>query len=65
MPTTVSGGTADDYWDQVVSELVELAGGTDVFATLSSNKSATDRVVTEEVIEAAPDIIIASWCGKR
>ena len=49
-----------------VSELVELAGGTDVFSTLSSNKTATDRVVTsEEVIEAAPDIIIASWCGKK
>ena len=49
-----------------VSELVEMAGGTDVFSTLSSNKSATDRVVTsEKVIEAAPDIIIASWCGKK
>ena len=49
-----------------VSELVEMAGGTDVFSTLSSNESATDRVVTsEKVIEAAPDIIIASWCGKK
>ena len=43
-----------------VSELVELAGGTDVFSMLSSNESAIDRAVTsEEVIEAAPDIIIA------
>ena len=49
-----------------VSELVEMAGGTDVFSSLSSNESATDRVVTsEKVIEAAPDIIIASWCGKK
>ena len=49
-----------------VSELIEIAGGTDVFSTLSSNDSANDRVVTsEEVIEAAPDIIIASWCGKK
>ena len=49
-----------------VSELIEMAGGTDVFSTLSSNESATDRVVTsEKVIEAAPDIIIASWCGKK
>ena len=49
-----------------VSELIEIAGGTDVFATLSSNESAIDRVVTSErVIEAAPDIIIASWCGKK
>ena len=44
-----------------VSELIEIAGGTDVISTLSSNDSATDRVViSEEVIEAAPDIIIAS-----
>ena len=49
-----------------VSELVEIAGGTDVFATLSANDAATDRIVTsEEVIAAAPDIIIASWCGKK
>ena len=49
-----------------VSELIEIAGGTDVFSKLASNESATDRVVTsEEIIEAAPDIIIASWCGKK
>ena len=44
-----------------VSELIEKAGGTDVFSTLSSNESVTDRVVTPaRVIEAAPDVIIAS-----
>ena len=49
-----------------VSELIEIAGGTDVFSRLSSNEAATDRIVTsEEVIQAAPDIIIASWCGKK
>ena len=49
-----------------VSELAELAGETDYSSTLSSNRSATDRVVTsEEVIEASPDAIIASWCGKK
>ena len=49
-----------------VSELVEIAGGADVFSELSFNEAATDRIVTsEEVIEAAPDIIIASWCGKK
>ena len=48
------------------SELIETAGRTDISSTLASNKSATDRVVTsEEVIEAAPDIIMASWCGKK
>jgi iron complex transport system substrate-binding protein len=49
-----------------VSELVEIAGGTDVFSALSSNEAATDRIVTSsDVIEAAPDIIVASWCGKK
>ena len=49
-----------------VSELIEIAGATDVFSALAVNESATDRVVTsKEVIEAAPDIIIASWCGKK
>ena len=49
-----------------VSELVEIAGGTDVFSALSSNEAASDRIVTSsDVIEAAPDIIVASWCGKK
>ena len=49
-----------------VSELVEVAGGIDVFADRSSSKLARDRVVTaEEVIRHAPDIIIGSWCGKK
>jgi len=49
-----------------VSELVEVAGGIDVFARHSANKSARDRVVTaEDVIHQAPDIIIGSWCGKK
>ena len=49
-----------------VSELIEVAGGIDVFADRSSSKLARDRVVTaEEVIRHAPDIIIGSWCGKK
>jgi iron complex transport system substrate-binding protein len=49
-----------------VSELIEVAGGDDVFAKLRACKSATERIVTSEaVIEAAPDVIIASWCGKK
>ena len=49
-----------------VSELVEIAGGTDIFGDKSKQKSARDRVVTsKEVIDANPDIIIASWCGKK
>ena len=49
-----------------VSELIEIAGGVDVFSELSSNEAATDRIVTsQQVIKAAPDIIVASWCGKK
>ena len=49
-----------------VSELVEIAGGMDVFADRASCKSAKDRIVTaEEVIRCAPDIIVGSWCGKK
>jgi iron complex transport system substrate-binding protein len=49
-----------------VSELVEAAGGSDVFADLAANKNAKDRIVSAEaVIAAAPDIIVGSWCGKK
>jgi iron complex transport system substrate-binding protein len=49
-----------------VSELIGIAGGTDVFPELSTKKSAPERIVSpQQVIEAAPDIIIGSWCGKK
>ena len=49
-----------------VSDLIGLAGGRDVFPALSRQPAAQDRIVTpEQVIEAAPDVILASWCGKR
>ncbi len=49
-----------------VSELIEAAGGIDVFADRRTGKSAKERFVTaEEVIRQAPDIIIGSWCGKK
>jgi iron complex transport system substrate-binding protein len=49
-----------------VSELIAVAGGIDVFADRSRGKSAKHRFVTaDEVIRARPDIIIASWCGKK
>jgi iron complex transport system substrate-binding protein len=49
-----------------VSQLVDVAGGVDVFANLSANKSAKDRIVSPgQVIRAAPDIVIGSWCGKK
>lgn len=49
-----------------VSELIEAAGGADIFPELAACKSAKDRIVSsEEVIRRSPDIIIGSWCGKK
>jgi len=49
-----------------VSELVEAAGGIDIFPERARGKSAAERIVdAKAVIAAAPDIIIASWCGKK
>ena len=49
-----------------VSQLIEIAGGKDIFPLLSEQKAAKDRFVSsEQVIAAAPDIILASWCGKK
>lgn len=49
-----------------VSELIEIAGGIDIFADLKARQSAKDRIVApDEVIARAPDVILASWCGKK
>jgi iron complex transport system substrate-binding protein len=49
-----------------VSELIEAAGGIDVFPELATHKNAKDRIVTAEQVSAAqPDIVIGSWCGKK
>ncbi len=49
-----------------VSELIEIAGGVDIFSKLRLKKSAKERFVKSKmVIDENPDIIIASWCGKK
>ncbi len=49
-----------------VSELVDIAGGIDIFADRAGGKSAKERIVTaEEVIARQPDVIVGSWCGKK
>jgi iron complex transport system substrate-binding protein len=49
-----------------VSDLIEIAGGEEVFPELRKQKSARDRIVSPDaVIAAAPDVILASWCGKK
>jgi iron complex transport system substrate-binding protein len=48
-----------------VSELIEIAGGQDVYADLRERGDAKDRIVTaEDVVGRDPQIILASWCGK-
>tara|TARA_S200000501_G_scaffold277587_1_gene261415 strand:- start:557 stop:1348 length:792 start_codon:yes stop_codon:yes gene_type:complete len=61
-----------EEWDQPtfsairwVSEIIEIAGGDDVFSEKSFGKLASEREIQwEDVIEMNPDIILASWCGK-
>jgi iron complex transport system substrate-binding protein len=49
-----------------VSELIQAAGGEDIFASRARGKSAKERFVTaEEVAALEPEIIIGSWCGKK
>jgi iron complex transport system substrate-binding protein len=52
---------------QWVSELIEIAGGEDVFADHARQHEAGRRPVGDpaEVVRRAPDIIIGSWCGKH
>ena len=49
-----------------VSELIEIAGGKEIFPELRHRQAAKDRIVSAEAVrEFAPDVILASWCGKK
>ncbi|MEO5739605.1 MAG: cobalamin-binding protein [Vicinamibacterales bacterium] len=51
---------------QWVEELVEIAGGEPIFPELRDKRLAKDRIVHEgEVLRRTPDVILASWCGKK
>jgi len=48
-----------------VSEIIEIAGGRDIFSDLRDKPSAKDRVVDAGVVlRRDPQIILAPWCGK-
>jgi iron complex transport system substrate-binding protein len=48
-----------------VSELMERAGGQDIFPELRARRAASERVVSSaQVCQANPQIMFASWCGK-
>jgi iron complex transport system substrate-binding protein len=49
-----------------VSELIEIAGGEDVLPKLRLQQAAKDRIISPDIVSAAaPDVILASWCGKK
>jgi iron complex transport system substrate-binding protein len=49
-----------------VEELVEVAGGDPIFPELREMRLAKDRIVSpDEALRRTPDVILASWCGKR
>jgi iron complex transport system substrate-binding protein len=49
-----------------VDELMEIAGADPVFPELRDRKLARDRIVDpQEVARRDPEIIFASWCGKK
>jgi len=50
---------------QWVSELIEIAGGENIFADRAAGQAAQARHVNaQEVIDRRPDIFIGCWCGK-
>ncbi len=51
---------------QWVEELVEIAGGEAIFPELREKRLAKDRIVdADEVRRRSPEVILASWCGKK
>jgi iron complex transport system substrate-binding protein len=49
-----------------VEELIEIAGGTPIFPELRGRGKAQDRVVeAAAVVERDPEVILASWCGRK
>ena len=49
-----------------VEELVEIAGGAPIFPELAQRRARRDRIVDPaEVARRDPQVIFASWCGKK
>jgi iron complex transport system substrate-binding protein len=50
-----------------VSELIEIAGGEDVFPEQSRSHAASGRVIADAdlVVRKDPEVILGSWCGKK
>jgi iron complex transport system substrate-binding protein len=62
-----------EEWDEPLisgirwaEELVEIAGGVPIFPELARCGLAKDRIVDPaEVVRRDPEVIFASWCGKK
>jgi iron complex transport system substrate-binding protein len=49
-----------------VEELVGIAGGAPIFPELADARLAKDRIVdADEVARRDPEVVFASWCGKK
>ena len=50
-----------------VSELIEIAGGEDVFSAQSHSQAASGRIIADLdlPIRKNPELILGSWCGKK
>ncbi len=50
-----------------VSEIIEIAGGVDIFADHARSALARGRIIADplEVVRRRPDLLLASWCGKK
>jgi iron complex transport system substrate-binding protein len=49
-----------------VEELIAVAGGQPIFPELATSGLAKDRIVDPvEVVRRNPEVIFASWCGKK
>src|SRR5689334_10495379 len=62
----------EEWYDPLISgirwvdELIEIAGGEPVFPSLRLQQAAKDRIVSPaDVAGARPDVVIASWCGRK
>lgn len=62
-----------EEWDEPIisgirwaSELIEIAGGQDIFPELAAEPLARNRILLPYAIPPrAPEVILASWCGKK
>jgi iron complex transport system substrate-binding protein len=62
----------EEWYDPIISgirwvgELVEIAGGRDLFPELRECQDARRRIVDpDEVARRDPELIIGSWCGRK